>query len=188
MELAPQEKAWSTGLFDCFKDMNVCESLQKPAKLQSPALHSNQSESTSCLFFWCFPCVACTTAQKFGECLCLPLLDIISAAILSYLGCPFCAPAVGLSLRAAVRNKYGIPGTIGDDCPKATFCATCSWCQIAREIDIRSKPLTVISCQPVPVNPQLPVNSPPTIMTAPHAPFVTSPSYVTSSSTVITQY
>ncbi|KAJ8408937.1 hypothetical protein AAFF_G00247550 [Aldrovandia affinis] len=129
-----QSKQWSTGLFDCLKDMNIC-----------------------CSFFWCFWCMSCSTAQKFGENLCLPLLDMFNLAGASYIGIPVFMPPIALSMRTAVRHRYGIPGTICKDCPKATFCTICSWCQIAREIKIRSKPLTVINIQPAPLNLQYPV-------------------------------
>lgn len=50
-----------------------------------------------CFAFWCFPCFACVTAKKYGECLCLPLLD--------YFGF---IPAISLSMRVSMRQRYGI--------------------------------------------------------------------------------
>uniref|UniRef100_A0A3Q3JF19 Uncharacterized protein n=1 Tax=Monopterus albus TaxID=43700 RepID=A0A3Q3JF19_MONAL len=44
---------WSSGICGCFNDLNVC-----------------------CYAFWCLLCFICYTTSKFGECFCLPLLDI----------------------------------------------------------------------------------------------------------------
>ncbi|XP_061106153.1 cornifelin-like [Conger conger] len=133
MVLLPQAPTWSTGLFHCFQDMNIC-----------------------CLYFWCFWCMTCNTAQKFGECVCLPLLDLIASFTLAYFYIPMCVPPIGLSARVSVRQRYGIPGSISDDCPKATFCSACSWCQIAREIKLRSKPCSIVTHQPAAVQQQAP--------------------------------
>lgn len=52
---------------------------------------------SGCFAFWCFPCFACVTTKKYGQCLCLPLLD--------YFGC---IPPITLSMRASMRQRYGI--------------------------------------------------------------------------------
>ncbi|KAG7484078.1 hypothetical protein MATL_G00045930 [Megalops atlanticus] len=157
-----QSSEWSTGLFDCFKDMKVC-----------------------CLFYWCFPCMACRTAQKFGECLCLPLIDTISQAVMIMLDVPIIVPAIGLSTRVAVRHKYGIPGTIAGDCVQATFCSVCSWCQIARELDHRSKPLKIINFQPAPVMMQpVAMTTPPTFMPPPPGGMTAPPTFMAPPPTV----
>ncbi|XP_036379661.1 cell number regulator 5-like [Megalops cyprinoides] len=157
-----QSSDWSTGLFDCFKDMKVC-----------------------CLFYWCFPCMACRTAQKFGECLCLPLIDTMSTAIMIMLDVPIIVPAIGLSTRVAVRHKYGIPGSIAGDCVQATFCSVCSWCQIARELDLRGKPLKVINFQPAPVMMQpTAMTAPPTFMPPPPGGMTTPPTFMAPPPTV----
>lgn len=52
---------------------------------------------TGCFAFWCFPCFACSTAKKFGECLCLPMLDGFGLI-----------PPVALSMRSTMRQRYGI--------------------------------------------------------------------------------
>ncbi|XP_035288759.1 placenta-specific gene 8 protein-like [Anguilla anguilla] len=163
LQLLPQAEAWSTGLFHCFRDMKIF-----------------------CLYFWCFYCMACDTAQKFGECLCLPLVDLLGTALTTMMWIPICVAPIGLSMRVSVRQKYGIPGTISDDCPIATFCVPCSWCQIAREIKLRSQACTVISHQPAPLNSwapggAVPLNSPaPAVLTAPPMGVYDPPSYTAS--------
>ncbi|MBN3315243.1 PL8L1 protein, partial [Atractosteus spatula] len=92
-----------------------------------------------CCGFWCFPCYACKTARDFGECLCLPLLDAFNGVI----------PAVSLSMRVAVRERYGIKGSICKDCLYSSFCICCSWCQIAREMKARTQNVTLINAKPV---------------------------------------
>uniref|UniRef100_A0A8C9TF18 Uncharacterized protein n=2 Tax=Scleropages formosus TaxID=113540 RepID=A0A8C9TF18_SCLFO len=46
---------WSTGLCDCFEDLDDC-----------------------CLAFWCLPVFACKTSSAAGVCPCLPLLDCVA--------------------------------------------------------------------------------------------------------------
>ncbi|XP_071398763.1 uncharacterized protein [Centroberyx affinis] len=119
---------WNTGLCDCCEDCSTC-----------------------CYAFWCCPCFACTTTGKFGECSCLPLLDMCSPAITAACGIPLCVPPAGLSLRVAIRHKYGIKGSLCDDIMISCFCEWCSWCQLARELKHRERGTQVINVQPQPV-------------------------------------
>ncbi|XP_043929138.1 cornifelin-like [Protopterus annectens] len=109
-----QENDWSSGICDCCDDMKIC-----------------------CCAFWCLPCFACSTADRFGECLCLPLLDYTSGHI----------PAVSLSIRVAARERYRIKGSICNDCCMICWCNWCSWCQVAREIKARKQQATIITTQ-----------------------------------------
>nr|XP_020479990.1 cornifelin homolog B-like [Monopterus albus] len=101
---------WSTGICDCCQDMKQC-----------------------CFAFWCCPCFACKTTREFGQCLCLPLLDICS-----------CAHPATMSVRLAIRQRYGIRGSLCCDCVHSTFCTACVWCQISTEMKKRTLP-TVFS-------------------------------------------
>uniref|UniRef100_A0A3P9L7Y2 Cornifelin homolog A n=1 Tax=Oryzias latipes TaxID=8090 RepID=A0A3P9L7Y2_ORYLA len=65
---------WSSGICDCFDDLRSC-----------------------CFAFWCFPCFACITSKKAGECLCLPLLDGFG-----------CIPPITTAMRVSIRKQYGI--------------------------------------------------------------------------------
>ncbi|XP_067379819.1 cornifelin-like [Channa argus] len=121
--IAVQPNQWSTGICDCFDDLNVC-----------------------CFAFWCFPCFACHTTAEFGECCCLPLLDSVGVAAQLF-GFPVLIPPVSMSMRVAVRFRYKIPGDMGNDCVYATFCNTCSWCQMAREIKRRKTTITAQAVQ-----------------------------------------
>ncbi|KAK1797214.1 hypothetical protein P4O66_008595, partial [Electrophorus voltai] len=76
-----------------------------------------------CFSFWCLPCFACSTAKKHGECICLPLLDI------------GCIPPITLAMRSSVRERYGIEGSICNDCVYTFFCCPCVWCQMSREMN-----------------------------------------------------
>ncbi|XP_042258052.1 placenta-specific gene 8 protein-like [Thunnus thynnus] len=122
--IAVHSNQWSTGICDCFDDLNVC-----------------------CFAYWCFPCFACKTTSEFGECFCLPLLDMLWTS--TQMACiPTCIPPISMSLRVAVRNRYGIQGDMTADCVYATFCNVCSWCQVAREIKRRKQTHTIINAQP----------------------------------------
>nr|XP_033781462.1 cornifelin-like [Geotrypetes seraphini] len=85
-----------------------------------------------CCALWCFPCFMCRTVDEFGECLCLPLLENCGG--------------VSLAMRASVRERYKIPGSIFSDCCTVCCCYSCTWCQMAREIK-RRRSSTVITTQ-----------------------------------------
>ncbi|XP_031599313.1 cornifelin homolog A-like [Oreochromis aureus] len=119
---------WNSGLFDCFKDTNTC-----------------------CYGFWCCPCLACTVSGRFGENNCLPLCDICGPGILASFGIPLCVPPAVLSLRAAMRNRYGIKGSLCKDIAISCFCEWCSWCQMHREFKHRKKTPAVVNVQNNPV-------------------------------------
>uniref|UniRef100_A0A673I9B8 Plac8 onzin related protein 5 n=1 Tax=Sinocyclocheilus rhinocerous TaxID=307959 RepID=A0A673I9B8_9TELE len=89
-----------------------------------------------CFSFWCFPCFACATARKHGECLCLPLLDGFG-----------CIPPITMAMRVSVRNRYGIQGTICNDCLYSTFCGVCAWCQMSREMNVREQNVNLVHNQ-----------------------------------------
>ncbi|XP_046334058.1 cornifelin-like [Haliotis rufescens] len=67
----------------------------------------------------CPACYACHLAGKSGEFCCLPLL----------------VPGWMIALRAYVRGRHRISGTICDDCLKVTCCFQLAMCQLSREID-----------------------------------------------------
>ncbi|XP_071755227.1 cornifelin homolog A-like [Centroberyx gerrardi] len=100
---------WTSSLFNCCDDMGVC-----------------------CLGFWCPCCLACQVSSDFGECLCLPLVDVISGGTV---------PAATMAIRSTMRERYHIQGSMFDDCCIVTFCSACAWCQMAREVKIRKRPL-----------------------------------------------
>ncbi|XP_075061080.1 cornifelin homolog [Mixophyes fleayi] len=123
---------WASGVCDCCDDIGIC-----------------------CCALWCFPCFQCKTANDFGECVCLPLLDPICAG---YIGNSLMCPPVSMAMRAAVRERYRIPGSICDDCCTLYWCLSCSWCQMAREIRKRKQPVNFINAQTtamgMPIQPQ----------------------------------
>ncbi|KAM9500622.1 cornifelin homolog B-like isoform 1-T2 [Clarias gariepinus] len=101
---------WSSGVFDCCDNVAEC-----------------------CFSFWCFPCFTCSTAKKFGECLCLPMLDGFG-----------CIPPITLAMRASLRQRYGIEGSICNDCICSFFCLSCVWCQMSREMKARNQPVMLL--------------------------------------------
>uniref|UniRef100_A0A3Q3AJD2 Cornifelin homolog B-like n=1 Tax=Kryptolebias marmoratus TaxID=37003 RepID=A0A3Q3AJD2_KRYMA len=106
-----KDSDWSSGLCNCCQDMNTC-----------------------CFGFWCCPCLACTVAGNFGENACLPICDVLSPAVFAACGIPLCVPPAVLSLRSAMRNRYGIEGSLCNDIVVSCFCVWCSWCQMHREL------------------------------------------------------
>ncbi|KAK2835254.1 hypothetical protein Q5P01_015738 [Channa striata] len=118
-------KQWNTELCDCCDDASTC-----------------------CYGFWCLPCLACTVSKEFGENTCLPLCDMLSPAVCTACGIPLFAPPAGLSLRAAMRNRYGIKGSLCKDIVISCFCEWCNWCQMHREFKHRKNNPTAINMQP----------------------------------------
>ncbi|KAM9455812.1 cornifelin homolog B isoform 2-T3 [Clarias gariepinus] len=105
---------WASGVCDCCDNVPEC-----------------------CLAFWFCPCFACKTTKKYGQCLCLPLLDL----------CGVASPATW-AMRVSMRQRYGIKGTLCDDCLVATFCTPCVWCQMSREMKVRAIPIALVNARP----------------------------------------
>ncbi|CAB1316169.1 unnamed protein product [Coregonus sp. 'balchen'] len=104
---------WSSGICDCTDDMADC-----------------------CFGCWCCPCHACIHSREYGQCLCLPLLDIFGII-----------PPITMSMRVSMRQRYGIKGNFCNDCVNATFCNCCVWCQMSREMKSRNIPIVLISAR-----------------------------------------
>ncbi|XP_069623700.1 uncharacterized protein [Ranitomeya imitator] len=113
---------WSSGICDCCQDMGIC-----------------------CCGFWCLPCFQCKTVSDFGECLCLPLLDPGSCC--GYLGASINCPPISMTMRASIRERYRIRGSICSDCCMLYCCFSCSWCQMAREIKKHKQPVNFVTAQ-----------------------------------------
>ncbi|XP_028654287.1 cornifelin homolog [Erpetoichthys calabaricus] len=127
---------WSTGICDCCDDMGVC-----------------------CCATWCLPCFMCKTASDFGQCVCLPLLDpMLTGYFLGFT--PVTIPPISLAMRASMRERFGIQGTICDDCCTVFCCYSCSWCQMARELKKRKQPLTIVNAQTTTFNVAQPSDQP----------------------------
>ncbi|XP_029956528.1 cornifelin homolog B-like [Salarias fasciatus] len=103
---------WGSGVCDCTENMRDC-----------------------CCGFWCCPCFACKTSERYGEPLCLPLLEIFSGFI----------PAITMSLRVSMRARYGIHGDLCNDCLLSSFCTSCVWCQMSREIRRRKVNVVLVN-------------------------------------------
>ncbi|OCT90940.1 cornifelin homolog [Xenopus laevis] len=96
-----------------------------------------------CCAFWCFPCFQCKTVSDFGECLCLPLIECHNLDLL-----------VSTAMRAAVRERYHIQGSICNDCCTICCCYICIWCQMGREIKYRKSHMSTTTVQTTTVQPQ----------------------------------
>ncbi|XP_074528098.1 cornifelin homolog B-like [Halichoeres trimaculatus] len=90
-----------------------------------------------CFACWCCPCFACKTSRDYGQPLCLPLLEI----------CGGCIPPINMALRVHMRERYGIKGTMCNDCVYSTFCPSCSWCQMSREMKRRKIQVVLVSAK-----------------------------------------
>ncbi|XP_076843543.1 plac8 onzin related protein 6 [Brachyhypopomus gauderio] len=115
---SPKTGQWSSSVCDCCEDMGIC-----------------------CFGFWCPCCLMCKTSKEFGECLCLPLLEMFFGSGI---------PPVTYALRSSIRERYRIRGSMCDDCCMATCCGICVWCQMARELKYRRQPQVFVNA---PVNP-----------------------------------
>ncbi|XP_034745669.1 cornifelin homolog B-like [Etheostoma cragini] len=108
-----ESEEWSSGICDCCDDVPEC-----------------------CFAFWCFPCFTCITSKKYGECLCLPLLDGFGLI-----------PPITMSMRVSMRQRYRIRDTMCNDCLYSTFCTACAWCQMSREMKRRNIPIVLVSAK-----------------------------------------
>ncbi|XP_026129284.1 cornifelin homolog B [Carassius auratus] len=104
---------WGSGICDCCDDVPEC-----------------------CLACWCFWCFTCMKAKKYGECLCLPLLDFGGLI-----------PPITMSIRVSMRQRYGIRGDMCNDCLVSTFCTACVWCQMSREMKARDRQVTLVGAR-----------------------------------------
>ncbi|KAL2079056.1 hypothetical protein ACEWY4_024800 [Coilia grayii] len=98
----------------------------------------------SCCFgFWCFWCFTCRTSREYGECLCLPLVD--------FFGLGGCVPAIAMAMRAEMRQRYGIRGSLVEDFGYSFFLAPCVYCQMSREMKARQlATVTILHSNPSP--------------------------------------
>ncbi|XP_062341575.1 cornifelin homolog B-like isoform X1 [Osmerus eperlanus] len=104
---------WGSKICDCCEDVPDC-----------------------CFACWCCPCYACKHSKAYGQCLCLPLLDMFGFI-----------PPVSMAMRVSMRHRYGIKDTMCNDCLYATFCNCCSWCQISKEMRRRNIPIILVSAK-----------------------------------------
>ncbi|XP_043953426.1 cornifelin homolog A-like isoform X2 [Gambusia affinis] len=130
---------WTTGAEDMSADVQATQprafTMTSASKQWSSGICDCCQDSALCCYTcWCFPCFACQTAKEAGECLCLPLLDAFGLI-----------PPMATSLRASIRHRYGIEGSVCSDCVYASFCGPCTWCQISREIKTRQNPVVFVS-------------------------------------------
>ncbi|XP_054656277.1 cornifelin homolog B-like [Dunckerocampus dactyliophorus] len=80
-----------------------------------------------CFALCCLPVFTCKVSSKAGACPLLPLLDCIG-----------CVPPASLAIRASVRERYGIQGSVWSDCLYGCCCYSLSWMQISRELKRRA--------------------------------------------------
>ncbi|XP_053715937.1 placenta-specific gene 8 protein-like [Synchiropus splendidus] len=80
-----------------------------------------------CCALCCLPVFTCQVSRAGGMCPLLPLLDIIG-----------CVPPASLAMRATIRERYGIQGSVWSDCFFGCCCYHLSWMQISRELKRRA--------------------------------------------------
>ncbi|XP_047462185.1 cornifelin homolog B [Mugil cephalus] len=90
-----------------------------------------------CFAYWCCPCFACKTSKDYGEPLCLPLLEIFGGFV----------PPITMSMRVSMRHRYGIKGTLAEDCLYSACCTSCVWCQMSREMKRRNIPIVLVNAK-----------------------------------------
>ncbi|XP_028839788.1 cornifelin homolog B-like isoform X2 [Denticeps clupeoides] len=96
-----------------------------------------EDKAECCFAFCCLPCFACKISREYGQCLCLPLLDLF-----------WIIPPVTYGFRVSMRERYGIRDTMCRDCLLATCCRACSWCQMSKELKRRTIPIALIGAKP----------------------------------------
>ncbi|XP_053107706.1 placenta-specific gene 8 protein-like [Hemicordylus capensis] len=69
-----------------------------------------------CCGIFCYECLGCEVAGNMGEC---------------------CLCGTGMAMRAVYRTKYGIPGSLVNDCCTVLWCPACALCQLKRDIKKR---------------------------------------------------
>ncbi|XP_063043577.1 cornifelin homolog B-like [Engraulis encrasicolus] len=147
--------------------------VSQPVAMQSTVLSNQWStgifdcldDLPSCCFsYWCFWCAACQTSRDYGEALCLPLVDLF--------GLGGCVPAIAMAMRADMRHRYGIQGSLMEDFGYAYILPACVYCQMYREVKARQaqvQPVILIvpNNPPPPAAPALQASAPPPPATPP---------------------
>ena len=85
-----------------------------------------------CLIGWCLPLGNLMLAEKMGlngfEYRYLSLFDYAGGSgIFSFIS--------AFLIRQKVRERYGIPGSTGNDCITTFCCTACSVCQMTKQVD-----------------------------------------------------
>uniref|UniRef100_A0A3P9C1L7 Cornifelin homolog B-like n=1 Tax=Maylandia zebra TaxID=106582 RepID=A0A3P9C1L7_9CICH len=124
----------------CVKGLKRAAESKHHLCLHNIELRAFLSSNTKGLFaYFCLPCFACKTSRDYGENLCLPLADWVSGMI----------PPATMSMRVSMRHRYGITGTMCNDCVLSTFCMSCVWCQMSREMKKRALPVVMVATKNV---------------------------------------
>ncbi|XP_077598467.1 placenta-specific gene 8 protein-like [Stigmatopora nigra] len=104
---------------------------QEVAQWSTGLCACHQDMGDCCFALCCLPLFTCKVANMAGIFPLLPLLD-----------CMGCVPPASLAVRASVRERYGIQGSVWSDCLNGCCCYMLSWLQISRELKRRASSST----------------------------------------------
>ncbi|KAF3841150.1 hypothetical protein F7725_007012 [Dissostichus mawsoni] len=93
------------------------------------------------------PVMDARDSDEWGSGICDCFQNVPELSLSPPVGHVWFCPSATMSMRVSMRQRYGIKDTMCRDCLFATFCSSCSWCQMSREMRRRNLQVVLVSAK-----------------------------------------